>query len=108
MNAAYMIAAMRQGDAPITFVNYEQLRRETLGELLAAAFGYTPSREQLILMRDQFEFYSKDEQESTRFASDRARKRLLITPAVLRVVERDLARLYEAAERVSPNFRLYG
>ncbi len=106
MHAAYLRAALAHADPGLRFIDYEQLRGETLGELLSAAFRCAPSRDELARMHHQFAYYSKDESGTLAFTRDGERKRALITDELAGVLERELAELYESARREPRNLEL--
>ncbi|MEZ5672177.1 MAG: sulfotransferase [Thiotrichaceae bacterium] len=88
----------------VTYLNYNQLSKQNFAKILQQTFRYTTTADQMILMQNQFDYYSKDDKDSTRFISDTEKKQKAVTPEIRAAVEQKLAVLYEQLEQSDRNF----
>lgn len=58
----------------------------------------------MTLMQNQFDYYSKDDKDSTRFVSDTEKKQKAVTPEIRAAVEQKPAILYGQLEQSDHNF----
>lgn len=65
--------------APVKMLNYAGFNPDTLERILDAAFGLRPEAGQLQQMLQQFQVYSKDDQNATAFKDDSQRKRAALS-----------------------------
>lgn len=97
----FVSAALKASVEGLGYLNYEQLTPQNF-EVVLNAFNYTPSPDQMALMQTQFNFYSRNDRDTTPFISDKADKQKEITPEIESCVERELTELYyqlETSER---------
>lgn len=80
------------------YLNYRNLTRQNLPDILRSAFRYSPSEPVLTQMLDQFNVYSKDDSGATRFSSDNREKQRLVTSAMREAADQHLMRYYHALE----------
>lgn len=85
------------------YLNYKYLQKQHFGEILRHAFGNTVNAEQIALMSKQFDFYSKDDSNTTRFESDSEVRQNAATPYIVAEVERRLSDLYYRLESAEQN-----
>lgn len=98
----YFAAALQTNSAKLHFLNYEQLTQANYPAILAHAFDYQATPEQVALMQEQFAYYSKDDDDTIRFTSDKEAKQQAATQAVRQIVAQEMGDLYaqvEASER---------
>jgi hypothetical protein len=99
----YLLAALQYNSKKLSYINHIFLKKKTFGEILRLAFGNTANSEQIALMTEQFDFYSKDDSNSIRFESDSEARRNAATPEMTAEVERRLSDLYNQLESVDRN-----
>ncbi|NJK28408.1 MAG: hypothetical protein HC925_08005 [Coleofasciculaceae cyanobacterium SM2_3_26] len=100
----FMHAALHSTIPNLKYLNYSHLKAEDLPLILAQSFGYHPAFEELVLMQQQFDYYSKDDKKSIYFSCDKAAKHELITPEVQQAVKQcELDRLYAQLEQTATN-----
>lgn len=93
---------------PLSYLNYNLFTAANLPVILEQAFGYVPPAEDLALLQGQFNYYSKDDSNSTRFSSDKARKQSMATEEIHRAVtENELNLLYARLEQTPENLSKY-
>ena len=80
------------------YLNYRQLNKQNLDQILRTAYHYTASETDLPLMQAQFDTYSKDDTGTVRFTSDRKEKKKQVTPAMRDAAEEHLMSLYQQLE----------
>jgi len=98
----FMSAALEASVEGMRYLNYEQLNPQNL-EVVIDAFNCTTSPDQIALMQTQFNFYSRDDSDTTHFVSDKADKQKEITPKIKSCVERNLTGLYYQLEQSERN-----
>lgn len=102
--AQYFLSVLNSSYQNIVYLNYNQLTKQNLAKILQDSFYYTPPSDQLTLMQGQFDYYSKDDTNSTTFVSDQAKKQKKVTPEIHYEVQQHLAPLYEQLESSERNF----
>ena len=85
------------------YLNYRQLNKQNLPQILRTAFNYTASKTDLPLMLAQFDSYSKDDTGTVRFTSDREEKKKQVTPAMREIAEEQLMLMYQQLEESDQN-----
>jgi hypothetical protein len=85
------------------YLNYRQMTKQNLAQILRQAFDYTETKTNLSLMQAQFDTYSKDDSGKTRFTSDKREKQKLVTPAMREAADQYLMDDYRALEESDIN-----
>ncbi|MBU1188493.1 MAG: hypothetical protein KKC01_05620 [Gammaproteobacteria bacterium] len=78
---AHGFARILDTTAAAKMLNYAGFKPDTFARVLAAAFALEPTAEQLQQMLQQFQVYSKDDQNQTTFKDDSERKRSALSAA---------------------------
>lgn len=99
----YLKAALNAFTENISYLNYSKLTKKNLEAILYHAFGYVTTPSQLLLMQRQFDFYSKDDTNTTHFTSDKEEKQKAATPEIKHCAEGELAELYSHLEQSDRN-----
>ena len=86
----------------LVYLNYNQLNPQNFKAILNT-FNHPPIPDQIALMQTQFNFYSRDDSDTTPFVSDKADKQKKITPEIKSCVEPELTELYCQLERSERN-----
>lgn len=94
----YLLSGLTKMNHRSRYLDYRDLTKDNLPQILEAAFGYRPPESILTDMEDQFGLYSKDDTGSRGFFSDFEEKRRLITPEMRRESDLHLGQLYRALE----------
>lgn len=94
----YIELALTKLKTNTRYLNYRQMTKENLPNILQHSFGYTATEQNLSLMQAQFNTYSKDNSGKTRFTSDVKAKQKLITPQIRKMVDLRLADQYRNLE----------
>lgn len=98
----YFDVALQSKATQLHFLNYDQLTQANYPAILTHAFGYQPTPDQLALMQTQFAYYSKDDDDTIYFTSDKEAKQHAATQAVRQIVTQEMGNRYaqvEASER---------
>jgi len=98
----YFAAALHTITTKLHFLNYDQLTQANYPAILAHAFDYQPTPEQVAMMQTQFAYYSKDDDDTIHFTSDKEAKQQAATQTVRQIVAQEMGDLYaqvEASER---------
>ena len=85
------------------YLNYHQLNKQNLDQILHTAYNYTATESDLLLMQSQFDTYSKDDTGTVRFTSDSTVKQKLVTPAMRNAAEKHLMDMYQSLEESEHN-----
>ncbi len=85
------------------YLNYQQLNKQNLDQILRTAYNYRASETDLPLMHAQFDSYSKDDTGTVRFTSDKKEKKKQVTPVMREVAEEQLMSLYQQLEESNNN-----
>jgi len=101
----FMTAALEASAEDLSLANYRQLKRDTLPAFLTA-LQYQAEAEDLLLMQEQFDYYSKDESGQQRFVPDSAEKKKEITPEIEALVRPELLELYAKLEGAGSNLAI--
>jgi hypothetical protein len=104
--ARFMAAALRASTEGLSLANYGLLRRDALNPFLAA-LHYQAESQDLLLMQEQFDYYSKDDAGQQRFVPDSAAKRQEITPELEALVKPKLIDSYRKLESARNNLAKY-
>jgi hypothetical protein len=94
----YFLSVLKSPYQNIVYLNYNKLTKQNFANILQNSFHYTPPASQLALMQTQFDYYSKDDTNSTTFVSDKAKKQKKATSEIHHEVQQHLAPLYEQLE----------
>jgi len=87
----------------VYYLNYRQLNKYNIDQILRIAFNYEANKSDLALMQAQFDTYSKDDTGSVRFVSDRKEKKKQVTTAMREVAEKHLMSMYFKLEESNKN-----
>lgn len=98
----FISAALKASFGGLKYLNYEQLTLQNF-EVILNAFHSTTFSGQMALMQKQFNFYCRDDSDTTPFVSDKANKRKEITPEIKSCVEGELTKLFHQLERSERN-----
>jgi hypothetical protein len=98
----FMAAALQAEVEGLTLSNYRQLDRRHLARILQA-LNYTAESGELALMQEQFDYYSKDDNQQTRFVPDEIEKQRGITDEIELLAKPRLMPLYEQMEEAANN-----
>lgn len=101
----YFQAALQTQTNQLHYLNYDQLTQANYPAILAQAFGYQTTPEQIALMQTQFTYYSKDDDDTIRFTSDKEAKQQAATQAVRQIVAQEMGDLYAQVETSERNLR---
>lgn len=101
----YFAAVLQTKTNQLHFLNYDQLTSANYPAILAHAFGYQPSPDELAMMQAQFAYYSKDDDDTIHFTSDKEAKQQAATQAVRQVVAQEMDDLYAQVEASERNLR---
>lgn len=101
----FISAALETPVENLRYLNYEQLNPQAI-EAVLNVFQHTALPDQITLMQAQFNFYSRDDSDTTPFVSDKADKQKEITPEIESSVKQHLSRLYHQLERSERNLSL--
>lgn len=101
----YFAAALQSKTEQLHYLNYEQLTQANYPAILAQAFGYQADPDQLALMQTQFAYYSKNDDDTVHFTSDKAAKQQAATQTVRRIVAQEMGDLYAQVEASEQNLR---
>ncbi|MCE7984878.1 MAG: hypothetical protein DYG89_27205 [Caldilinea sp. CFX5] len=101
----YFETALHTKAARLQFLNYDQLTQENYPAILAHAFGYQASPDQLAMMQTQFAYYSKDDEDTIHFTSDKEAKQQAATQTVRQIVAQEMGDLYAQVEASARNLR---
>ncbi|MCK5904744.1 MAG: hypothetical protein KAG86_05620, partial [Gammaproteobacteria bacterium] len=85
------------------YLNYRQLNKQNLDQILRTTYNYTATGNDLLLMQSQFDTYSKDDTGTVRFTSDSKEKQKLVTPAMHDAAKEHLIEMYQALEESEHN-----
>lgn len=85
------------------YLNYRQLNKQNLDQILRTTYNYTATKADLPLMQAQFDTYSKDDTGTVPFSSDRKEKKKQVTPAMQKAAEEHLMSLYQQLETSDQN-----
>lgn len=85
------------------YLNYRQLNKQNLDQILRTSFNYIATEEDLPLMQAQFDTYSKDDTGTVRFTSDSKQKQKLVTPAMREAADEHLMSMYQQLEQSDNN-----
>ncbi len=96
---SYFSSILTSSYQNIVYLNYNQLTKQNFPEILQQAFHYTTTCDEMALMQDQFNYYSKDDSQETRFVSDQAQKQQAATPEIRQATEYKLGSLYDQLEQ---------
>ena len=99
----YFYAALQSKTAPLRYLNYDHLTQDNYPTILTQAFDYHAPADQVALMQAQFHYYSKDDDDTVRFTSDKAAKQQAATQAIRQLVAQEMGDLYEQVERSEQN-----
>lgn len=87
----------------VHYLNYRQLNKYNIDQILRVAFNYEATKSDLALMQAQFDTYSKDDTGSVRFVSDRKEKKKQVTAAMRETAEKHLMSMYFELEESNKN-----
>lgn len=93
--ARYFVTALQAKTNKLCYLNYEQLTQTNFPTILAHAFDYQATADQLALMKTQFDYYSKDDDDIVHFTSDKQAKQQAATLAMRRLVDQEMLGLYQ-------------
>jgi hypothetical protein len=85
------------------YLNYRQLNKQNINQILRTGYGYTATATDLRLMQAQFDTYSKDDSGTVQFISDSKEKQKLVTPQMRQAAEEHLMGLYQLLEENKHN-----
>jgi len=85
------------------YLNYRQLNKQNLDQILRTAYNYSATENDLLLMQSQFDTYSKDDTGTVQFTSDTTEKQKLVTPAMSNAAEKHLMDMYQSLEESEYN-----
>lgn len=100
--ARFMSAPLQASTEGLSLANYRLLRRDALAQFLVA-LHYQAESKDLLLMQEQFDYYSKDDAGQQRFVPDSTEKRREITPEIDALVRSALIEPYRKLENASSN-----
>jgi hypothetical protein len=86
-----------------SYLNYRQLNKDNLDQILRTAYQYTASEHDLANMLAQFDSYSKDDSGTTKFKPDGNEKRKQVTPAMREAAELNLMAHFQQLEASENN-----
>ena len=89
------------------YLNYRQLNKHNIEQILRTAYHYTATETDLPLMQAQFDTYSKDDSGTVRFVSDSKEKKKQVTPAMHEAAEKHLMAMYQQLEASEHNLSRY-
>ncbi|MEZ4726474.1 MAG: hypothetical protein R3E79_05010 [Caldilineaceae bacterium] len=101
--ARYFQAALEAKTDLLYYLNYDQLTRSNFPAILAQAFHYHPTADQLALMQTQFDYYSKDDDDQIRFTSDKEAKQQAATQSIHQIVAREMGTFYQQLDDSNRN-----
>ena len=106
----FMLAVLNSSTKKLAYLNYNQLTASNLSHILNECFNYRVPVAELETMQNQFSYYSKDNNNTTLFLSDKAEKQKAVTSEIRNAIKRNnLTRLYERLEQSERNlFRVTG
>ena len=99
----YFRAALSAKGLP--FLNYSELKRDHLRDILRLGLGLTPGHGRLVAMTRPFDVHSKDDTGQTAFKDDRARKQEALAESDRRLIHDDLGDDYQKLEQSPTNLR---
>lgn len=99
----YFDAAL-SNSSELHFLNYTELTIENFPHILKRCLGYTPTSKNAKLMRSQFAFNAKDDQDQVLFRDDSDQKRRSIDAKDIALLERRLGSRFRKLERSPRNF----
>lgn len=99
----YLHSSLTKMQSNTRYLNYRQLSKQNLAEILSQTFGYTTTETRLSLMQAQFDTYSKDDSSTISFKSDNREKQKLVTPAIRDAAEQQLMDSYRELEESNIN-----
>ena len=85
------------------YLNYHQLNKNNLDQILRTAYHYKATETDLALMQAQFDTYSKDDTGTVRFTSDSKEKKKLVTAEMREAAEEYLMGMYRQLEESDNN-----
>jgi len=85
------------------YLNYHQLNKYNLDQILRTAYNYKATEADLSLMQAQFDTYSKDDTGTVRFTSDSKEKKKLVTAEMREAAEEYLMGMYRQLEESERN-----
>ncbi|MBX3012667.1 MAG: hypothetical protein KF832_14220 [Caldilineaceae bacterium] len=101
--ARYFKTVLQNPSDKLHFLNYDRLTNSNFQTILERAFQYPILPDQLAVMQTQFEYYSKDDNDTTHFISDKAAKQAAATAAMRKLVDQELMDLYRQLEHSDRN-----
>ncbi len=101
--ARYFTQVLKNKTEKLCYLNYDQLTRANFPTILDHAFNYHPAADEIALMQAQFDYYSKDDNDSVRFISDKQAKQEGATEALRQVANQEIMTLYQQLERSDRN-----
>jgi len=99
----YLRFGLTQAQGGMTYLNYKQMTKAHLADILQQAFAYTASAADLHLMQTQFDSYAKDDSGNTRFSGDCEEKQKGVTPQIREMCDRHLMNWYRQLEQSDAN-----
>lgn len=101
---SYLSAVLNSSYKNVIYLNYNQLTKQNFAKIMQLGFNHTPDEKQFTLMQVQFDYYSKNDKNTTQFVADSAKKQKAITPEIQEVVRPKLIGLYQQLEQSDNNF----
>lgn len=101
----YFDTALQSNATNLRFLNYEQLTQTNYPAILAHAFDYHADPDQVAVMQEQFAYYSKDDDDTIRFTSDKEAKQQAATQAVRQIVAQEMGDRYAQVETSERNLK---
>ncbi len=98
----FLSAALEASPEGLTLANYRTLQRNNLPMFLAA-LNCQADKQDLQLMQDQFDYYSKDDTGQKRFVPDSAEKLREVTPEIQALIRPSLIELFHILEKARNN-----
>lgn len=80
------------------YLNYRQMNKQNIEQILQTTYGYTPSEPELLIMQAQFDTYSKDDTATVHFVSDSKAKQKQVTPQMREAADQHLMDMYRQLE----------
>lgn len=103
--AHYFSTALHAKTEQLCYLNYDQLTQNNFPTILARAFNYVTTTEQLALMQTQFDYYSKDDDDIIHFTSDKEAKQQAATQNVRQIVAQEMDNFYQQLEQSDRNLK---
>lgn len=94
----YLRTAINANVPQLRVLNYSRLSKSSLNQVLSQGLALEARPEELSLMQEQFNYYSKDDSKNSLFASDVEEKQNAITAEVKSVVAGELNDCYRQLE----------